>query len=222
MPSTVVHVGLAGLMGAALLGDEFDTRAILVVMAVTAVIDLDTVIGIYWEGTHRAALHNVFVVIVPAAVLYWDVELREESFVRDRWGEYGYRVAWVSLLTLFVAHILLDAFYNGVNLFWPLHDQFYDLSGKLYVSDRDGLVQTFVEFSTANDGTRTLAESTDRGTTDDTHYSTGFDPGPDADEETERIFPIAYSGELFVVALAGYLTVGIRIWEGLRGDEDEE
>ena len=222
MPSTVVHVGLAGLMGAALLGEKFDTRAILVVMAASAVIDLDTLIGIYWEGTHRAALHNVFVVLIPAVLLYWDVRLREESYVLDRWGDYGYRVAWVGLLTVLVAHILLDAFYNGVNLFWPLHDQFYDLSGRLYISNQEGLVQTFVEFTTADDGTRSLAESTDRGTTADTHYETGFDPGPDADEDTERIFPIAYSGELFVVALAGYLTVGIRIWEDLRGSEGDE
>lgn len=219
MPSTVVHVALAGMMGVALLGDKFDTKGILVVMAVAAIIDLDTFVGIYVPGTHRAAFHNVFVVLIPAALLVWDVKYREESYVLDRWGEYGYRVAWVSLVCLLFAHILLDAFYNGVNLFWPLHDRFYDLSGKLIVTDQRGIVQTFVELEAGDDGSTGVADSTARGTTEDTHYWTGFDPGPDADEDTERIFPIAYSGELFVVAVAGYLTVGFRILEDLRGDD---
>ena len=203
MPSTVVHVGLAGMMGAVLLGDRFDTRAILFVMAATAAIDLDTLIGMYWTGTHRAALHNVFVVLVPAIVLFWDVRLREESYVLNRWGTDGYRVAWVTLVTVLVAHILLDAFYNGANLFWPVHDQFFDLSGSLLISNQEGLVQTFTE-------------STARGTTADTHYWTGFDPGPDAPPDTERQFYLAERGELFVVSVAGYLSVGYRIWEDRR------
>ena len=206
MPSTVVHVGLAGMMGAVLLGDRFDTRAILFVMAATAAIDLDTLIGMYWTGTHRAALHNVFVVLVPAIVLFWDVRLREESYVLDRWGSYGYRVAWVTLVTVLFAHILLDAFYNGVNLFWPVQDQFYDLSGYLLISNQEGLVQTFTESST-------------RGTTEDTHYWTGFDPGPDAPPDAERQFYLAERGELFVVAVAGYLSIGYRIWEDRRNGD---
>jgi len=39
MPSTVVHVAFAGLLGVALLGDEFDTRAILFVMGCSALLD---------------------------------------------------------------------------------------------------------------------------------------------------------------------------------------
>lgn len=217
MPSTVVHVGLAGLLGAALLADRFDTKAILIVLAATAVLDLDTLIGMVWDGTHRAALHNVFVVLVPAALLGWDLSVRDRSMVRDRWGAGGVRLAWVTLCCLLVAHVALDAFYNGVNIFWPLHDQFYDLSGKLYLSNHDGVVQTFVEFAAEEDGSRTVSESTSVGTTEDTHYETGFDPGPEADANPERIFPIAYTGELFVVALAGYLAVGVRVWEDRRG-----
>ncbi|WIV66333.1 metal-dependent hydrolase [Natrialbaceae archaeon AArc-T1-2] len=218
MPSTVVHVALAGLMGAALLGEEFDTRAILVVMAATAIIDLDTLIGIYVPGTHRAALHNVWVVLIPGTFLLWDVTLRDESYVLRRWGAYGYRVAWVTLVTVLVAHILLDAFYNGVNLFWPLHDRFYDLSGKLAVTDQRGLVQTFVELEAGDDGA-TVADSTVRGTTEDTHYSTGFDPTRgETPGDVERTFPIASSGELFVVTIAGYATVAYRIFEERRRD----
>lgn len=218
MPSTVVHVGLAGLLGVALLGDRFDAKAILVVLAATAALDLDTVIGMGWAGTHRAALHNLFVVAAPAALLYWDVRFRENSVVRARLGADAPRVLWVTLACLLVAHILLDAFFNGVNLFWPLHDQFYDLSGKLYLSNHDGLVQTFVEFSTTDDGSQTVSESTTAGTTETTHYETGFDPGPETEPDTERIFPIAYTGERFVVALAGYLAVSVRLWEERRSN----
>ena len=219
MPSTVVHVAVAGLIGVALLGRYFDTRGIVVVMAVTAIIDLDTLLGIYITGGHRAILHNLFVVLVPTLVLLWDVKLREESFVLERWGPYGYRVAWVSLFALLFAHILLDAFYNGVNLLWPFHDQFFDLSGRLYLSDQEGLVQTFVEVETGDDGTTTVDEDTARGTTDDTHYRTGFDPGPDAEPDTERTFPLAESGELFVITVAGYLVVLFRIAKERLGTE---
>ena len=214
MPSTVVHVGLAGMMGVALLGEEFDTKAIVIVMAAVALVDLDTLIGIYFEGTHRAALHNFFVVLIPGLILLWDVKLGEESYILTRWGEYGYRVAWVSLVTVLFAHILLDAFYNGVNLFWPAHDRFYDLSGELLISDQRGLVQTFVELETEGAST-TVADSTARGTTDDTHYRTGFDPARgEAPVDVEREFHLAESGELFIVAVAGYLTVAYRIVEG--------
>ncbi|ELY74014.1 metal-dependent hydrolase [Natrinema pallidum] len=214
MPSTVVHVAFAGLLGVALLGDEFDTRAIVLVMGCAAVIDLDTLIGIVVPGTHRAALHNVWIVLVPAAALLWDGTIRAESTLRDRWGSYGHRVAWASLAGVFVAHVLFDAFFNGVNLFWPLHDRFYDLSGELLVTDQRGLVQTFVELDAGS-----LAESTARGTTENTHYRTGFDPTRDEPATAvERIFPIAATGERFVLTVAGLGTVLVRLVEGRRAD----
>ncbi|WP_049921140.1 metal-dependent hydrolase [Halopiger djelfimassiliensis] len=216
MPSTVVHVAFAGLLGVALLGDRFDAHAILVVLVTTALIDLDTLIGIYVPGTHRAALHNVWIVLVPGALLVWDVAVREESVVLDRWGRYGYRVAWVSLVAVLFAHILLDAFFNGVNLFWPLHDRFYDLSGRLLVTDQRGLVQTFVEFDSGTG----VAESTARGTTENTHYSTGFDPTrDDPPTDVERIFPIAATGERFVLTVVGFATVLFRLVETRRSEK---
>ncbi len=215
MPSTVVHVGLAALIGIALLGDKFDTKAILIVLTATAIIDLDTLVGIYFPGTHRAAFHNIWVILIPALVLLWDTRLREESYILTRWGAYGYRIYWVTLVTALFAHILLDAFYNGVNLFWPLYDRFFDLSGKFIISDQRGIVQTFIELESGDDGTE-IAESTTRGTTEDTHYHTGFDPGPDAPEDVERQFPIASSGELFIVALSGYLALAIRLVQERR------
>ncbi|MDF9746260.1 metal-dependent hydrolase [Natrinema salsiterrestre] len=212
MPSTVVHVAFAGLVGVALLGERFDTRSILVVMGCSALLDLDTVIGIVVPGTHRAALHNVWIVLLPAGFLLWDAVIREESIVRARWGDAAPRVAWATLAGLLFAHVLFDAFFNGVNLFWPLHDRFYDLSGTLLVTDQRGLVQTFVEFDAG-----ALADSTTRGTTENTHYRTGFDPTRDEPAtDVERIFPIAATGERFVLALAGYTAVIVRIVEDRR------
>lgn len=219
MPSVVVHVALAGLLGTALLGDRFDAKAILVVVLVTASIDVDTLVGLFVPGAHRALFHNVWLVLVPMAVLVWDVHRRESSVVLERWGRDGYRVAWVSLVVLLFAHILLDAFYNGVNLLWPLHDRFYDLSGRLLVSDQRGLVQTFVEF----DGTTgTVAEETARGTTETTYYSTGFNPTPgEPTADAERSFPIADTGELFVLSVASFVTVGFRLLEEYRANANE-
>lgn len=214
MPSTVVHVAFAGLLGAALLGDEFDTRAILIVMGCTALPDLDTLLGIVVPGTHRAALHNVWIVVVPAAVLLWDERTRDASGLRDRLGGAGRRVAWVTLAALLFAHVLFDGFFNGVNLFWPLHDRFYDLSGSLLVTDQRGLVQTFVELDGGG-----VAESTARGTTGNTHYRTGFDPTRDEPPtDVERIFPIAATGERFVLTLAGFGAVLVRVAEERRRD----
>ncbi|WP_254768458.1 metal-dependent hydrolase [Salinilacihabitans rarus] len=216
MPSTVVHVALAGMMGTALLGEEFDAKAVAVVMAACAVVDLDTLVGIYVPGTHRAAFHNLWIVLVPAALLWWDCRLREASVVLGRWGTRGRRIVWVTLATLLFAHVLLDAFFNGVNLFWPLHDRFYDLSGELLYSDQRGLVQTFVEFESGAGGTA-VSESTVRGTTADVHYSTGFDPTrDDPPEDVERIFPIANGGERFVLTVAGFVTVLVRLFEERR------
>jgi len=212
VPSTVVHVAFAGLLGVALLGDAFDTRKILLVMVASALLDLDTLIGVVVPGTHRAAFHNLWIVLLPAAVLLWDGAIREVSLVRERWGDAAPRLAWTTLAALLFAHILFDAFFNGVNLFWPVHDRFYDLSGSLLVTDQRGLVQTFVELEGSG-----LAESTARGTTENTHYRTGFDPtrGEPA-TGVERIFPIAATGERFVLTVAGLTAVGVRILEDRR------
>jgi len=214
VPSTVVHVAFAGLLGAALLDDAFDMRSILFVMGSSALLDLDTLIGIVVPGTHRAALHNLWIVLVPAAVLLWDGAVREESLVRERWGDAAPRITWVTLAALLIAHVLFDAFFNGVNLFWPLHDRFYDLSGTLLVSDQRGLVQTFVELESSG-----VAESTTRGTTENTHYRTGFDPTrSEPATGVERIFPIAATGERFVLTVAGFVAVFVRVLEERRAD----
>lgn len=212
MPSTIVHIGLAALLGTALLGEYFDTKSILIVVAIAAFPDLDTLIGLWiMEGAHRTVLHNLIFPLLALAVITWDVRFRERSYIKSQWGEYGVRVAWVSILgSWIIAHILLDAFYNGANLLWPLHDSFIDLSGSLLISDQRGLVQTFLALDWSG-GIPSIEDESVRGTTEEMHYYTGFDPGPDADPDVERTFPIAMSGELFVVALSGYFAVAARL-----------
>lgn len=203
MPSTLVHVGFAGLIGAALLADRFDARAILLVMGLTAVPDLDVFVGMVVPGTHRAALHTIFFPGLLAALLVWDVLIRNESFVRARWGGYGVRVAWVSILAMAVAGIGLDLFYNGINILYPFHDRFYDFSGEFVLSNQRGIVVTFFETETARGGT-----------TADTHYYTGVDPvREETPENVERLFPVADTGERFVLMVTGFLVVAVRLVE---------
>jgi hypothetical protein len=214
MPSTVVHVGFAALIATALLSTHFDGRSLLVVLAVTAFPDLDTFFGFFWTGAHRAALHNLFLPLVFFGVVFWDVRLRDESYVLSRWGIRGYRVASIAVLGgWLLAGVLLDAFHNGANLLYPFHDEFIDLSGHLLLSNERGVVQTFIEF----DGFA-IAEQHSQGTTADTHYYTGVDPGPDAPEDVERIFPVFDTAELALLAVTGYVAAVFR----LRENRDEE
>lgn len=213
MPSTLVHVGLAGLIGAALLADYFDARSVLTVMAATAFIDLDVFVGLVFPGTHRAAFHTLLLPLALGALLYYDFRVRgrERSWVRARWGARGVRVGWVSLVAVTLAGIAPDLFFNGVNLFYPVHDRFYDLSGHLIYSDQRGLVQTFVDFELRPSDPEQIR------TTENTHYRTGVDPSRDSEpEEVERIFYIFTSGERLLLALTGYTVVGMRLWTERR------
>lgn len=144
MPSTLVHAALAGLVGTALLTDYFDGKSILLVMLATVAIDLDVFVGMVFPGTHRAAFHTLLLPLVAGLLLAYDLRYREESFLRKRWGNRGVRVAWVGVVAVTAAGIGPDLFFNGVNVLYPLHDQFYDLSGKVIYSTEHGFAQTLV------------------------------------------------------------------------------
>jgi hypothetical protein len=205
MPSTVVHVGFALLIAAAVLGAGFDRRAAVVVASLAVLPDLDTFIGLVATGAHRAYLHNLVLPFVALAAVVWDA--RRRGYLGARYGDEAYRLALVGVVAgWLVAGVLVDGFYNGVNLLFPLHDEFIDLSGHLYLSDQRGVVQTFVSF----DGWNVAAEDT-VGTTADTHYYTGVDPGPDAPENPERVFPVFDTGTLAVVAVTGYAVAAYRL-----------
>ncbi|MFC7136653.1 metal-dependent hydrolase [Halobaculum litoreum] len=192
MPSTLVHVALAGLLAAALLREsDFSRRAVAVVLAAAVLPDLDSFVSPFLAGAHRSLGHNALVPLLALAFLVYDTRVRESSWLRDRWGTAAPGVAWVALAGFAVAGVGLDYVANGVNLFWPLHDQFYTLNGRAGLSTRRGFFQTFV----------TLTPDEVR-TTENLHYSTGVDPSPGAEpENVERVFPLVWAGwQLLLVA----------------------
>jgi len=202
MPSTIVHLAFAGLLAAALLGEAYDRRALAVVFLVVAFPDLDSFVALYWEPAHRAALHTLVIPLVAALVLWIDVRVRETSFVLERWGWRGVRIAWVSLFCLAFAGMALDMTDGSVNLFWPLHDQFYALDGRIELSDQRGIVQTFVESE------RTVPSPSGVGSTDEVVQSTGVDPAPVEEGDPERIFPvIGATWELLVLVFGTVVTL---------------
>ncbi|MFC5971841.1 metal-dependent hydrolase [Halomarina salina] len=201
MPSLVVHVALAGLVGAALLGREFDRRSILLILLVPVIPDLDAFAGFVVPGGHRALLHTLFVPLGAALVLYYDTRRRESSWLRGRYGSRGVHVAWVAVVVYAFAGTGLDMFTGGgANPFYPLHDQFYAISGRLQYSSTEGWEQTFVELhldpapADGSSGGR-VVEAGQRGSTKDVHINTGIDPTRGREpENVERIFPVAQSG----------------------------
>jgi hypothetical protein len=220
MPSTVVHLALAGLLAAGLLGAAFDSRALAVVLVAAAIPDLDAFASLVIESAHRAVLHTMLIPIVIGLVLWYDSRYRETSLVRSRWDDAGVRVAWVSILSLAIAGIGLDMFTNGVNVFYPIHDQFYKLDGKILLSTHDGIVQTFADLSQSTaDGAGSGAGSSGGGevavgSTDETFYSSGVDPWTGNEPaDVERTFPIVRSGQQLLLVVTSGVVVGGRLVE---------
>lgn len=192
MPSTLVHLALGGLLAAALLRESaFGRRAVGVALLAAVLPDLDSFVSPVLAGAHRSLGHNVLIPIALAGVLAYDARVRERSWLRGRWGDAAPHVAWVALVGFAVAGVGLDYVANGVNLFWPVHDQFYTLNGRAGLSNQRGFFQTFVE----------LTPETAR-TTENLHYATGVDPSPgDEPENVERVFPLVWAGwQLLLVA----------------------
>lgn len=208
MPSTLVHVAVGGLVGAGLLGAGFDRRAAAVVFVAAALPDVDTFFGFVLPGAHRALLHTFLLPAVVAAVLAYDTRVRAVSRLRTRFGPRGVRLAWAGLVALVGGGILPDLFTNGVNAFYPLHDAFYAVDGRLYLSNRQGVVQTFVDLSPTDPASRT---------TRNFHYSTGADPSRGAEPaNVERIFPVAMSGTQLMLLVLSAFVVGARLRESER------
>ncbi|MEF8821060.1 MAG: metal-dependent hydrolase [Halovenus sp.] len=204
MTSTIVHIAFALLIAAALLGAAFDWRSVLIVVIVTALPDLDSFIALYTVAGHRTVLHNVWLGIVPAIALWADLTIREQSIVRRRWGPWGIRVAWVSIGCYLFAHVGLDLVDGVANLFWPVHDQFYRLTGSIELSSQRGIVQTFVD----GDGFLLFEPE---GTTRELDITTGVDPAPTDDGSTpDRTFPVIGAGWELVVVVTGVLVTAAR------------
>jgi hypothetical protein len=208
VPSTLVHVALAGLLACALLGSAFGVRSLVVVLAAVVVVDLDVFVGLYVVGAHRAAFHTLVWPALGAVALTYDGLLRDSSALAARFGPTAPRVAWVTVAAVLFAGIGPDLVTNGANLFYPLHDQFYALDGELQLSNEEGIVQTFVEDAA-------------RGSTEETQYYTGVDPDPaqggaepvGTQEAPERIFPLVESGLQLLMVVTAAVTVGVRLWD---------
>lgn len=206
MPSTLVHLAIAGLLATALLGRAFSTRALAVVLAAVVVVDLDVFLGYYVLGAHRAAFHNLLLPGAAAALLLYDTVLREESSLAARFGRTAPRVAWTTVAAVVFAAIGPDLVNNGANLFYPVHDQFYVFDGRIRLSDQRGILQTFVE----------EPSEPSVGSSEEVQYRTGADPDPQqsgADTNTERVFLVVESGFELLVVVVGTLTAGARVVE---------
>jgi inner membrane protein len=208
MPSTVVHVAFGALVAAALLR-EFDAGSLAAVCALTALPDVDTFLGLWVPGGHRALLHTALLPLLLGAVVAWDVR-RDGSWLRSRFGGRGPQVAGVGVVALAIGGIAPDLMTNGVNLLYPVHDTFYAFDGELQLSNQRGVVQTFVELGGREPDSVV-------GTTENVHYRTGVDVARGEDpENAERLFPVVSSGmQLVVVATAAIAVVG-RFREGNR------
>jgi inner membrane protein len=210
MPSTVVHVAFGALVATAFL-HEFDARVLAVVCAFAAFPDVDTFLGIWIGGGHRAILHTMLLPALLGLLILWDTR-RAESWLYARFGRNGPHVAAVGVIALTLGGIAPDLMTNGVNLFYPVHDRFYTFAGELKLSSTDGVVQTFVDLSDEPGGGGTVG-----GTTNNTHYYTGVDVERGADpENVERVFPVVASGMQLVVVLTAIAGVVGRFREAKR------
>ncbi|AGN02773.1 hypothetical protein L593_14170 [Salinarchaeum sp. Harcht-Bsk1] len=225
MPATTVHLGFGLLVAAALLPSErFDRNLLAVFAAILIFPDLDSIPGWWLPGAHRAMFHTLVLVGVAAAAIAYDTRVREVSWLRERGGDWAVRAAWALLATHLLAHLLLDwAHLSGINLLYPIGDQFFRLEGKLVYSTADGWIQTFVEIG-SDDGGRTTIDVGQQGSTDDVHVSTPTDPEPGGgvDENVERIVPFAVHGWQLYLILLGLFTVGARRLQGEPPVSDRE
>jgi membrane-bound metal-dependent hydrolase YbcI (DUF457 family) len=209
MPSTVVHMAVGALVGTALLTDEFDGRALAVVLAVTAFPDLDAFAGLVLPGAHRSLFHSLLFPTLLGVGLVAET-LRPGSLLRRRFGGRGVRLAWVSLAALLFGGILPDLFTNGVNAFYPMVDAFYTVDGKLLLSDQRGLVQTFVELQPPE-------QSKPQPSTQTLHYSTPVDPNPGKEpQNVERVAPVFQAGWELMLVVVSSGVVGVRLWDSER------
>jgi inner membrane protein len=219
MPATTVHLGFGLIVAAALLPKErFDRRLLAVFAAVLIFPDLDSIPGWWLPGAHRAMFHTLVLVAIAAVAIYYDTRIREESWLRTRGGDWAVRVAWGLLATHLLAHLLLDwAHLSGINLVYPVGDQFFRLEGEVVYSTADGWIQTFVDIETGDGGGGgTSIDVGQQGSTDDVHVPTPTDPEPGGgvDRNVERIVPVAVHGWQLYLILLGLFAVGARRLQG--------
>ena len=216
MPSTVVHLALAGLIAAALLRESFGLRALAVIGVLVIIPDLDAFAGFVIEGGHRSVLHTLLFPLALAGLIAIDTRVRETSWLEQRFDGHGPRVAWVGVLAITFAAIGPDLFGAGANIFYPVHDQFYAFTGKIELSNQRGLIQTFVDLTPepVESGGGSGGGDIAVGSSKEVHISSGIDPqAGDEPANVERIFPIVRSGQQLLLVLTSLVVVGSRLVE---------
>ncbi|RYJ14321.1 metal-dependent hydrolase [Halogeometricum borinquense] len=210
MPSTIVHLAIGGLLGAALLGDEFDRRSVLVIFAFTALPDVDVFAEPIFAGAHRSLGHTFLLPAVLFAFLIWDTRRGAASVLRGRFGVRGVKLAWVGTFCLLGAGILPDLLVGGVNALYPLHDRFYTVDGRLLYSTDRGWVQTLVDLSPSEPKQTRTTKNFEFRTVLDAAPTQGTAETPD-EKRVERIFPVALTGFRFGIVLLSAVVVPVRL-----------
>jgi inner membrane protein len=202
MPPTLLNVAAGTLLGVALLGAAFDRRSIAVVALVAALPDLDAVLGPIGIGAANATLHSVFLPIGAAALLYYDTAYGDRSWLADRYGWYGVRVAWVAVAAYAVAGIAPDLFSpESAAFLYPLSDRYYAVTGGFLLSTQEGIVQTYVG---VGDGWIELATP---GTFETHHVDTWIDPA--GEERRLRLVESGWQAVLVVTAAVAVPVKGL-------------
>lgn len=215
MPSLIPHAGLALLLAIGLLGRYYSKKAIALILVVLVFPELDTVLGLVIDGAHRTLLHNLLLPGVLATLLAWD-STWGPAWVHNRFGTTGVRIIWVAILAHTFAHVFLDwTHLEGINLLWPLHDQFFKLEGELYLSNTDGLVQTFIDVTTDPQTGEQTIDAGGGGSRTETQVANPVQPGSDAEPAGRRFLLVNQGWQLYLV-FAGLFTV---LAKQLQGDE---
>lgn len=181
--------------------------------------DLDAFAGLVVESTHRALFHTALLPLVGGTLVAWDLR-RPDSHIRDRYGAWGAEVFPVAVVCFAVAAIGLDlATAGGVNLLYPLYDQFFAVSGELGYSTRGGVFQTFVAVTDtqplaggATGGGQPSIDVGQQGSTREHHVATGIDPEKGREATgVRRTFPVFFRGWHLLLTVAGLLAVTVRL-----------
>ena len=210
MAPTLVNAAVGALLAAALLGAAFDRRSVAVVVGAAILPDFDAVASLVVPGATNALFHNAWIPLVFGALLYWDTTRRDASWLRDRAGWYGVRVAWVALAAFVVAGAGPELFgREGVNLLYPVHDAYYHVRGRLVFSTQDGIVQTFVALSAEGPGILPLQSP---GTTASYAIPTWVNPDgrPGLSLGADRELSLVRNGWQAVVVASAVATLAVR------------
>ena len=110
MPSIGLHLALTLFLLAACLKDD-DLKPALLLLPFGFLSDSDSFIGV-----HRATLHNLFIIFIflPLGLII----LRRLRVTGNKY--------FILASLLLALHIFLDAFYNGVFLFYPFSGKSYN------------------------------------------------------------------------------------------------